>query len=80
VGNLYRRRIRAFFVYLDQYIRLLFNPAVKRPLAVLWGYTKLCWLARFQPERTKPLKLLNFEVSYGRLFLSTFGILGGGGC
>lgn len=64
----YRRRIRAFFYYLDQYLRLLGNPGTKRRFAVVYGYAKLRVLEKLQPKRQSPVKLLGWQVSHGSLF------------
>lgn len=62
------RKVRNFFYYLDQYVRLLANPRTKRRWAVLWGYLKIRVVEKLQPRRTKPLKLLGWRVHYGSLF------------
>lgn len=68
MNNFYRLRIREFFVHLDQYLRLLGNPAVKRRGAVFYGYAKIRLLEKLQPNRTKPVKVLGWHVSYGSMF------------
>lgn len=68
MNRFYRLKVRAFFYYLDQYIRLLGNPGTKRRFATVYGYGKLRLLEKLQPKRLKPVRLLGWQVSHGSLF------------
>lgn len=50
-------------------VRLLMCREVPYRWATVWGYLKLHWLARVDPDRTKPVRLAGWRVSFGSLLV-----------
>jgi FkbM family methyltransferase len=66
--RLYRRLRRAARTA-DRYVRFVLRPEHSHRGATLAGACKLMLAARFQPRRTKPIRLVGFEVSYASIEL-----------
>ncbi len=58
------RRVRRAILTADRYVSFVLHPEYSHKCATLWGTCKLAAVARFQPHRTAPLRLVGFRVSY----------------
>jgi len=63
------RRVRRAIGTADRYVSFVMGPQRSHKRATLWGTCKLMLIARFQPRRTKPIRLVGFNVSYASVEL-----------
>lgn len=63
VQRLYRR-IRRAVATIDRYVSFVLNPRLSHKRVTLSGAGKLMLIARFQPSRTTPIRLVGFKVSH----------------
>lgn len=66
--SLYRRVGRAVGTA-HRYVRFVMHGEYSHRPATLWGAAKLTLIARFQPDRTKPIRLVGFKVAYASVEL-----------
>jgi FkbM family methyltransferase len=63
------RRIRRAVGTADRYLGFVLRAEYSHKRATLWGTCKLMLIARFAPQRTKPIRLVGFKVSYASVDL-----------
>lgn len=62
-------RVRRATATADRYARFVLRPEYSHKRATLWGAGRLMLVARFDPQRTKPIGLVGFKVSYASIDL-----------
>lgn len=62
-------RVRRAIGTADRYVSFVLGPGHSHKRETLWGTCKLMLIARFQPQRAKPIRLVGFKVSYASVEL-----------